>query len=109
MERLKAVFCKTWSKCFYIQFICWISFALEMNWTLLGIKAKGYQSNAADFNEARYGWCCIAEFGTADLINNAWNYKDNCLMRMSEEDFDKVIDVNLKSVLIWPKRFKERS
>jgi hypothetical protein len=29
-------------------------------------------------------------------------------MRMSEADFDKVIDVNLKSVLIWPKRFKER-
>jgi 3-oxoacyl-[acyl-carrier protein] reductase len=41
----------------------------------------------------------IAEFGTVDiLINNAGITKDNLLMRMSEEDFDKVIDVNLKSV-----------
>jgi 3-oxoacyl-[acyl-carrier protein] reductase len=41
----------------------------------------------------------IAEFGTVDiLINNAGITKDNLPMRMSEEDFDKVIDVNLKSV-----------
>jgi 3-oxoacyl-[acyl-carrier protein] reductase len=43
----------------------------------------------------------LAEFGTVDiLINNAGITKDNLLMRMSEEDFDNVMDVNLKSVLI---------
>jgi 3-oxoacyl-[acyl-carrier protein] reductase len=42
----------------------------------------------------------LADFGTVDiLINNAVT-KDNLLMRMSEADFDKVIDVNLKSVFI---------
>ena len=41
----------------------------------------------------------IVEFGTIDvLINNAGITKDNLLMRMSEEDFDKVIEINLKSV-----------
>ena len=41
----------------------------------------------------------VAEFGAIDiLINNAGITKDNLLMRMSEEDFDKVIEVNLKSV-----------
>ena len=41
----------------------------------------------------------VAEFGTIDiLINNAGITKDNLLMRMSEEDFDKVIEINLKSV-----------
>jgi 3-oxoacyl-[acyl-carrier protein] reductase len=74
--------------------------ALESELNALGIKAKGYQSNAADFNEAQTMVdAVIAEFGTVDvLINNAGITKDNLLMRMSEEDFDKVIDVNLKSV-----------
>lgn len=65
-----------------------------------GIKAKGYQSNAADFQEAqKLVDDIIAEFGGVDiLINNAGITKDNLLMRMSEEDFDKVIEVNLKSV-----------
>ena len=74
--------------------------ALENELNALGIKAKGYQSNAADFNEAqKFVDAVIAEFGTVEiLINNAGITKDNLLMRMSEEDFDKVIDVNLKSV-----------
>ncbi|MGO4821759.1 MULTISPECIES: 3-oxoacyl-[acyl-carrier-protein] reductase [unclassified Flavobacterium] len=74
--------------------------ALENELNALGVKAKGYQSNAADFNEAQAMVdAVIAEFGTVDvLINNAGITKDNLLMRMSEEDFDKVIDVNLKSV-----------
>ena len=74
--------------------------ALENELNTLGIKAKGYQSNAADFNEAQtLVDQVIVEFGTVDiLINNAGITKDNLLMRMSEEDFDKVIDVNLKSV-----------
>lgn len=74
--------------------------ALENELNALGTKAKGYKSNAADFNEAqKLVDDVIAEFGTIDvLINNAGITKDNLLMRMSEEDFDKVIEINLKSV-----------
>ena len=74
--------------------------ALENELNALGIKAKGYKSNAEDFNEAqKLVDDVIAEFGTIDvLINNAGITKDNLLMRMSEEDFDKVIEINLKSV-----------
>jgi 3-oxoacyl-[acyl-carrier protein] reductase len=73
---------------------------LEAELAASGVKAKGYQSNAADFNEAqKLVDDVIAEFGTIDiLINNAGITKDNLLMRISEEDFDKVIEVNLKSV-----------
>jgi 3-oxoacyl-[acyl-carrier protein] reductase len=74
--------------------------ALENELNALGVKAKGYQSNAANFDEAqKLVDDVIAEFGTIDvLINNAGITKDNLLMRMSEEDFDKVIEINLKSV-----------
>ena len=74
--------------------------ALENELNALGIKAKGYQSNAADFSDAhKLVDDVISEFGTIDiLINNAGITKDNLLMRMSEEDFDKVIEINLKSV-----------
>ncbi len=73
---------------------------LENELNALGIKAKGYKSNAADFNEAqKLIDDVMTEFGTVDvLINNAGITKDNLLMRMSEEDFDKVIEINLKSV-----------
>ena len=73
---------------------------LEDELTKLGVIAKGYQSNAADFNEAqKLVDDVIATFGTVDiLINNAGITKDNLLMRISEEDFDLVINVNLKSV-----------
>jgi 3-oxoacyl-[acyl-carrier protein] reductase len=66
----------------------------------MGIKAKGYQSNAADFNEAqKLVDNVMVDFGNIDiLINNAGITKDNLLMRMSEDDFDKVIEINLKSV-----------
>jgi 3-oxoacyl-[acyl-carrier protein] reductase len=74
--------------------------ALENELNALGVKAKGYQSNAANFEEAQQlSDAVIAEFGTIDiLINNAGITKDNLLMRMSEEDFDTVIEINLKSV-----------
>jgi len=74
--------------------------ALENELKALGIKVKGYQSNAADFSDAhKLVDDVISEFGTIDvLINNAGITKDNLLMRMSEEDFDKVIEINLKSV-----------
>jgi 3-oxoacyl-[acyl-carrier protein] reductase len=73
---------------------------LEDELTALGVKAKGYQSNAADFNEAQNLVEQVLEtFGTIDiLINNAGITKDNLLLRISEDDFDTVINVNLKSV-----------
>lgn len=74
--------------------------ALENELLALGVKAKGYQSNAAVFSEAQLLIeNVLADFGTIDiLINNAGVTKDNLLLRMSEEDFDKVIEINLKSV-----------
>jgi 3-oxoacyl-[acyl-carrier protein] reductase len=73
---------------------------LEKELESFGVKAKGYQSNAAIFDAAQE---LVAEvlndFGSLEiLINNAGITKDNLLMRISEEDFDKVIEVNLKSV-----------
>ena len=74
--------------------------ALETELQALGVQAKGYQSNAADFQQAQeLVENILADFSTIDvLINNAGITKDNLLMRISEEDFDKVIEVNLKSV-----------
>lgn len=74
--------------------------ALEDELNTLGIKAKAYQSNAADFNESqKLVDDVLADFGGIDiLVNNAGITKDNLLMRMTEDDFDKVIEVNLKSV-----------
>jgi 3-oxoacyl-[acyl-carrier protein] reductase len=73
---------------------------LETELQALGVQAKGYQSNAADFEQAQTLIDnVLADFSTIDvLINNAGITKDNLLMRISEEDFDKVIEVNLKSV-----------
>jgi len=63
-------------------------------------KVKAYQSNAADFNEAQdLINDVLNDFGNIDiLVNNAGITKDNLLMRMGEEDFDRVLEVNLKSV-----------
>ena len=74
--------------------------ALEQELNGLGIKAKGYQSNAANFDDAQtLAADVVKEFGSIDvLINNAGITKDNLLMRISEADFDTVIEVNLKSV-----------
>lgn len=73
---------------------------LENELKALGIQAKGYKSNAADFNEAhKLVDDVMADFGNIDiLINNAGITKDNLLMRMSEEDYDNVMEINLKSV-----------
>jgi len=73
---------------------------LEKELESFGVKAKGYQSNAANFDAAQeLVKDVLQDFGTLEiLINNAGITKDNLLMRISEEDFDKVIEVNLKSV-----------
>lgn len=73
---------------------------LEKELTALGIKAKGYKSNAANFEEAQKLVEDVKkDFSSIDiLINNAGITKDNLLMRMTEDDFDKVVEVNLKSV-----------
>ncbi|MBQ0733215.1 3-oxoacyl-[acyl-carrier-protein] reductase [Aquimarina celericrescens] len=73
---------------------------LEKELNDLGIKARGYQSNAADYDQAQELVKQVLEdFASIDvLVNNAGITKDNLLMRMGEEDFDKVIEVNLKSV-----------
>ena len=74
--------------------------SLEKELMSFGIKAKGFQSNASDFDAAQELAKNVLEaFGTIDiLVNNAGITKDNLLMRISENDFDKVIEVNLKSV-----------
>ncbi len=82
---------------------------LETALNQMGVKAKGYKSNAADFTEAQvFVDSVLADFGNIDvLINNAGITKDNLLMRMSEADFDQVIDVNLKSVFNMTKAIQK--
>ena len=65
-----------------------------------GVKVKGYQSDAADFKAAdQLVTDVVAEFGTVDvLVNNAGITRDTLLMRMSEQQWDEVINANLKSV-----------
>jgi 3-oxoacyl-[acyl-carrier protein] reductase len=73
--------------------------ALEDELSSFGIKAKGYRSDASDFKAAEeLVNAVVAEFGSLDvLINNAGITRDNLLMRMTEEAWDEVINVNLKS------------
>jgi 3-oxoacyl-[acyl-carrier protein] reductase len=65
----------------------------------LGIKAKGYQSNAAEFAEGeKLIDAVVKEFGNVDvLVNNAGITRDNLMMRMTEQMWDEVMDTNLKS------------
>jgi 3-oxoacyl-[acyl-carrier protein] reductase len=74
--------------------------ALAEELSALGIKAKGYRSDASIFAEAENLVNeVVKEFGTLDiLVNNAGITKDGLLMRMTEEQWDSVIEVNLKSV-----------
>ena len=71
----------------------------------LGVKAKGYASNAADFADTdRVVNDVVADFSRVDiLVNNAGITKDTLLMRMTEEQWDAVINVNLKSVFNFTK------
>jgi len=65
----------------------------------LGVKCKGYASNAADFAQtAEVVKEVVADFGRIDiLVNNAGITKDGLMMRMTEQQWDAVIAVNLKS------------
>jgi 3-oxoacyl-[acyl-carrier protein] reductase len=73
--------------------------ALEAELSTKGIKAKGFRSDASDFAQAdKLINDVIAEFGSLDiLVNNAGITMDNLLLRITEEAWDKVINVNLKS------------
>jgi 3-oxoacyl-[acyl-carrier protein] reductase len=74
--------------------------ATEKELSQLGIKAKGYASNAASFQDGeKLVEEVVNEFGSIDiLVNNAGITRDNLLMRMQETDWDLVMTVNLKSV-----------
>ncbi len=65
----------------------------------LGVKAKGYASNAASFQDGeKLIEDVLNDFGKIDiLVNNAGITRDNLLMRMTEQDWDMVININLKS------------
>lgn len=74
--------------------------ALEQELQSFGTKVKGYRSDASKFDEAdQLINAIVADFGALDIVvNNAGITKDGLLMRMSEENWDDVINVNLKSV-----------
>jgi 3-oxoacyl-[acyl-carrier protein] reductase len=73
--------------------------ALEAELAAKGVKAKGYRSDAADYAQAeKLISDVIAEFGSLDiLVNNAGITQDTLLLRMTEDMWDKVLVVNLKS------------
>jgi 3-oxoacyl-[acyl-carrier protein] reductase len=74
--------------------------ALEAELQAFGVKAKGYKSDAGDFKAAdELVNAVVTDFGTIDvLVNNAGITRDTLLMRMSEQQWDEVINANLKSV-----------
>ena len=73
---------------------------LEEELKALGVNAKGYRSDACKFDEAeKLVEQVLADFGKLDiLVNNAGITKDGLLMRMTEDQWDTVIEINLKSV-----------
>ena len=74
--------------------------SLETELSVNGRKTKGYKSDASDFEAAQQLVKDVMDdFGSIDvLVNNAGITKDGLLMRMSEEDFDSVMNTNMKSV-----------
>lgn len=73
--------------------------ALEQELASKGVKAKGYRSDASDFAQAdALINSVVADFGSLDvLVNNAGITMDNLLLRMTEDAWDKIMNVNLKS------------
>jgi 3-oxoacyl-[acyl-carrier protein] reductase len=80
--------------------------SLEEKLKSLGVKAKAYQSNAGDFSQCEaFVNDVLKEYGSIDIcVNNAGISKDNLLLRMSAEQWDEVIQVNLKSVFNMTKQ-----
>jgi 3-oxoacyl-[acyl-carrier protein] reductase len=80
--------------------------ALEEKLTGIGIRAKAYRSNAGDFSECEsFVGDVLKEFGSVDIcVNNAGISKDNLLLRMTPEQWDDVMDINLKSVFNMTKQ-----
>jgi 3-oxoacyl-[acyl-carrier protein] reductase len=74
--------------------------ALESELSNLGVKVKGYKSNASDFAQCEtLVNDVVKEFGKVDVcVNNAGISKDNLLLRLTSEQWNQVIDVNLNSV-----------
>lgn len=77
-----------------------VSEALEQELRSFGIQAKGYASDASQYEGSeQLVDAVVAEFGRLDiLVNNAGITRDNLLMRMTEDEWDLVIKVNLKSI-----------
>jgi 3-oxoacyl-[acyl-carrier protein] reductase len=80
--------------------------ALEQKLQGFGVKAKSYKSNAGDFAACEtFVNDVIKEFGKVDIcVNNAGISKDNLLLRMTPEQWDEVMQVNLKSVFNMTKQ-----
>lgn len=80
--------------------------ALEEKLTALGAKAKAYRSNAGEFSECEsFVADVVKEFGSVDVcVNNAGISKDNLLLRMTPEQWDDVMTINLKSVFNMTKQ-----
>jgi 3-oxoacyl-[acyl-carrier protein] reductase len=74
--------------------------ALEKELQTGSAKVKGYRSDASNFAEAeKLIEAIVADFGTLDIVvNNAGITKDGLLMRMTEENWDDVLNINLKSI-----------
>jgi 3-oxoacyl-[acyl-carrier protein] reductase len=80
--------------------------ALENKLTALGVRAKAYKSNAGVYAECEaFLNDVVKEFGTVDVcVNNAGISKDNLLLRMTPEQWDEVMNINLKSVFNMTKQ-----
>ncbi|HEY6504411.1 MAG TPA: 3-oxoacyl-[acyl-carrier-protein] reductase [Chitinophagaceae bacterium] len=80
--------------------------ALETKLKALGVKAKAWKSNAGDFAQCEaFVNDVMKEFGTVDIcVNNAGISKDNLLLRMSPDQWDDVIKINLNSVFYMTKQ-----
>ena len=90
--------------------------ATEMEIEAFGVKAKGYASNAANFEEThKTVEEILNDFGKIDiLVNNAGITRDGLMMRMSEQQWDMVININLKSAFnfihaVTPIMMKQKS
>ncbi|MFL5738712.1 MAG: 3-oxoacyl-[acyl-carrier-protein] reductase [Flavisolibacter sp.] len=80
--------------------------SLEERLTALGVKAKAFRSNAGNFSECEsFVNEVLKQFGSVDIcINNAGISKDNLLLRMTPEQWDEVMNINLKSVFNMTKQ-----